>query len=260
MSADPLVLFQQDDSGVAVVTLNRPQAMNSLDMATARAFREVFERLATERTARAVVLRGAGKAFSAGGDLALLSTAPESAGELIDHVHEGLKAMASLDAPVIASVHGAAAGAGMSLCAACDLALAAEGTRFNLAFASVGATCDSSSTWSLPRLLGLRRALEIALLCETLDADQALRIGLVNRVVPADQLEAETMRLAQRLAGGATLAYGRIKRLMRQSFETTFAEQLDAERDAFQASAQTDDFRAGTSAFLGKRKPVFNAS
>lgn len=260
MNPDRPISLRQDEPGVAVVTIDRPAAMNTFDLATARALRQVLEQLVASGSARVVVLRGAGKAFGAGGDVNLIGSTPESIPELIDHMHAAIAAIAALDAPVIASVHGVAAGASLSLVAACDLAIAAEGTRFNLAFAKLGASCDTSSTWSLPRLVGFKHALEIALLCETFDAAEAHRLGLVNRVVPDDRLEADTMAMARTLAAGPTLAYGRIKRLMRRSLERSLAEQLEAEREAFIASAQTADFREGVSAFLGKRTPAFRGA
>lgn len=257
MNLDSPVSLQHDEPGVAVVTVERAAAMNTFDVATARALRQAFEQLAADGSVRAVVLRGAGKAFGAGGDVNALGSTPESIPQLIEHMHAAVTAIAALDAPVIASVHGVAAGASLSVVAACDLAIAAEGTRFNLAFAKLGASCDTSSSWSLPRLVGLKRAMEIALLCETFDAAEAQRMGLVNRVVPAERLEAETLAIARTLASGPTQAYGRIKGLMWHSLERSLAEQLDAEREAFVASSQTADFAEGVSAFLAKRTPVF---
>jgi 2-(1,2-epoxy-1,2-dihydrophenyl)acetyl-CoA isomerase len=256
MSTD-LVLHDQPAPGVARLTFNRPDALNALDIATAQAFRARCEALAADPSVRAVVLCGAGRAFGAGGDLRQLADAPERIGELIDALHAGLLLLSTLDAPVIASLHGVVAGAGMSVACACDLAVAAQGTKFNLAYVGIGASCDGSSTWSLPRLVGLRRALEIALLSEPFDAQRALELGLVNRVVPADQLEAQTLALAQHLAQGPTRAFGQVRRLMRGSFETPLAGQLDRERDAFVACARTEDFRAGVRAFLDKQPAVF---
>ena len=128
---------------------------------------------------------------------------------------------------------------------------------FNLAYANVAASCDVSASWSLPRLVGLRNALQMALLSDTFDAQEALRLGLVNRVVPAEALEAEVSALANRLAQGPTLAYGKLKRLMRESFQNTLEAQLEAERTQFMASAQTADFKEALDAFLSKRKPNF---
>jgi 2-(1,2-epoxy-1,2-dihydrophenyl)acetyl-CoA isomerase len=135
--------------------------------------------------------------------------------------------------------------------------VAAEGTRFNLAYANVAASCDVSGSWSLPRMVGLRRAMEIALLSQTFDAAEALRLGIVNRVVPGERLVEETLAMAHKLAAGPTLAYGRMKRLMRSSLDHDFATHLDAERDGFKASARTEDFQEAIAAFFGKRPAVF---
>ncbi len=253
---DDLILLAQPEPGLATLTLNRPDAMNAMDLSMARAFAGACERIAQERCARVVVLAGAGRAFGAGGDVQALNAEPGQVGPLIEAMHRGIRVLSTLDAPVLASLQGVVAGGSLSLSAACDLAIAAEGTKFNLAYANIGASCDLSGSWSLPRLVGLRRAMEIALLSETFDAQEALRLGLVNRVVPAQALQEETLKLARRLAGGATFAFGQMRRLMRQSFETPLDQQLDAERDAFIACAQTADFRAGTEAFLKKQRPV----
>ncbi|MDP3799660.1 MAG: enoyl-CoA hydratase-related protein [Polaromonas sp.] len=246
------------DGGIAILTFNRPSAMNALDVPTTRAFLAACQSLADDPQVRVVVIRGEGKAFGVGGDLTELQQgAGVTPAGLIDPLHEGIKLLAAINAPVIASLHGVVAGGSLSLSMACDLAIAAEGTRFNLAYANVGASCDVSGSWSLPRLVGLRNAMQIALLSETFDAAEALRLGLVNRVVPADKLQEETLGLARRLAAGPTLAYGRMKRLMRQSFETDLPTQLDAERENFKASTQTDDFKEAVSAFFAKRPVVF---
>ncbi|RYX93504.1 MAG: enoyl-CoA hydratase [Comamonadaceae bacterium] len=256
MTTSPVLLTR--DGGIAFLTLNRPDAMNALDVATAGAFLAACRTLSGDASVRAVVVRGSGKAFGVGGDLAALRHDSAAVAEaLIGTLHEAVLLLAALDAPVIASLHGVAAGGSLSLSMACDLAIAAEGTRFNLAYANVAASCDVSGSWNLPRLVGLRNAMQIALLSETFDAAEALRLGLVNRVVPAADLERETLALAQRLAAGPTLAYGRLKRLMRQSFETGLPAQLDAERENFKASTGTADFSEALAAFFGKRPPVF---
>ncbi|HSV78687.1 MAG TPA: enoyl-CoA hydratase-related protein [Ramlibacter sp.] len=257
-SSSDLVLLTRPETGVAHLVLNRPAAMNALDLATARAFRKACEQLAGDREVRAVVLRGKGRGFGAGGDLASMREKPEvSVPELIGEMNVALGLLAHLDAPVIASLHGVVAGGSLSLSLACDLAIAAEGTRFTLAYANVGASPDVSGTWSLPRLVGLRKALELALLCEPFDAAEALRLGLVNRVVPAGALEEETAKLARRLADGPTVAFGQTRRLMRAAFETTLTAQLEGERQGFAACTRSEDFRAAVAAFLEKRKPVF---
>jgi len=246
------------DGGIATISFNRPEAMNALDVPTGHALLAICRELKVDTALRVVVLRGNGRAFGVGGDLAALQhNAAETAGELITCAHEAVLILAALNAPVIASLHGAVAGGSLSLAMACDLAIAADTTRFNLAYANVGASCDVSGSWNLPRLVGLRNAMQIALLSDTFDAAEALRLGLVNRVVPAAELEAATQTLAQRLAAGPTLAYGRMKRLLRQSFDHTLPEQLDAERENFQASARTADFKGAVNAFLAKQPATF---
>jgi 2-(1,2-epoxy-1,2-dihydrophenyl)acetyl-CoA isomerase len=256
LSAAPL-LFQREGALVRL-TLNRPDALNALDVPMARALALVAGELAADPSVRCVVLQGAGRGFCAGGDLLKMKADPVPvAGELIAALHSAIVSLCGMRAPLLASAHGVVAGAGMSLLLACDLAVAAEGTRFNLAYVNIGASCDGSSSWSLPRVVGLRKALEIAMLGETLDAAEALRLGLVNRVVPAADLEAQTRGLAQRLADGPTQALGEIKRLLRDSLQTGLRPQLDAEAAAFLRCAATLDFDAGLDAFVAKRTPQY---
>ena len=153
---------------------------------------------------------------------------------------------------------GAAAGAGLSLMLMCDFVLAAEGTKFNLAYINLGTSCDVGASWALPRLVGLRQALEIAMLGETFGADEALRLGLINRVLPAAELEAAAQAFAQRLASGPTLAYGHMRRLLRAGLDHDLATQLQAEAHAFDACAHSHDLREGINAFLAKRRPQFS--
>jgi 2-(1,2-epoxy-1,2-dihydrophenyl)acetyl-CoA isomerase len=140
----------------------------------------------------------------------------------------------------------------------CDFVLAAEGSKFNLAYINLGTSCDVGASWALPRLVGLRRALEIALLGESFGADEALRLGLINRVLPAAELPAAAQAFAERIASGPTVAYGHMRRLMRASLDHNLATQLQAEAQAFDACARTDDLREGIEAFFAKRKPQFN--
>jgi 2-(1,2-epoxy-1,2-dihydrophenyl)acetyl-CoA isomerase len=241
------------DGSVAILEFDRPAAMNALDVPTAEAFHAGCRAVAADAGIRAVVVRGSGRGFGAGGDLAAMRADPaQVADRLIENLHGGLLRLAAIDAPVIAALHGAVAGGSLSLALGCDLAIAAEGTRFNLAYGRIGASCDGSSSWHLPRIVGLRKAMEIALLSEAFDAAEAQRLGLVNRVVPA-----EALQLAQRLAAGPTLAYGRMKRLLRASFDRDLAAQLDAEREAFIAGTRTHDFAEGLAAFFERRPAVF---
>lgn len=257
----PAPVLLERNGAIATLRLNRPEVLNAADSALAIAFRDACLALEADTSVRVVVLAGEGRAFMAGGDIAQFRDAPQTIAEtLIDPLHQGLQCLARLRAPVIASLHGAVAGAGMSLAMACDLAIAAEGTRFSFAYARLGASCDLGGSWHLPRLVGLRRALEIALLGDTLDAAQALQLGLVNRVVPADTLAEETMRLATRLAAGAPVALGQLKRLLREASSHDLAEQLSAERAAFAACVGTKDFHEGVEAFLAKRAPRYEGS
>ena len=198
--AAPALLLERQGA-IATLAFNRPAALNAVDVPMAQALLAAAQHLAADPTVRAVVLRGEGKGFMAGGDLATLAADPvQGAIDLIGPLNEAVALLHSLNAPVIAQVHGVAAGAGLSLMLQADFVMAAEGTRFNLAYINLGASCDVGASWALPRLVGLRKALEIAMLGDTLSATEALHLGLVNRVVPAPELGAAVHQLAQRLA------------------------------------------------------------
>ncbi|HET9405055.1 MAG TPA: enoyl-CoA hydratase-related protein [Burkholderiales bacterium] len=250
--------------GVATILLNRPQVMNALDAEMLRGLRAAAERAEQDAAARAVVVQGAGPAFLAGGDVSLfhanLARMPQLVREGAAEFHHAILALRRAPKPVLAAVHGAVAGAGVSLVAAADLAVAAEGTKFTMAYSKLGTSPDGGATHTLPRLLGHRKALELILLSDTFDARAALGLGLVNWVVGADQLEIETRSIARRLAQGATAAYGEIKRLVYAGQDRTFAAQLEAEVEAFARCAGTRDFAEGVTAFVEKRKPDFKGN
>ena len=251
------LLFSRAD-GIATLQFNRPAQLNALDVPTAQALLAAVQEIAADRSVRAVLLKGAGRAFVAGGDLATLQANPvQGAQDLLEPLNAAVTLLHGLDAPVIAQVHGAAAGAGLSLMLMCDFVLAAEGTKFNLAYINLGTSCDVGASWALPRLVGLRHALEIALLGETFGTDDALRLGLINRVLPAAELDAAAHAFAQRIAAGPTLAYGHMRRLMRGSFDHDLATQLQAEAQAFDACARSADLREGIEAFFAKRPAIF---
>jgi 2-(1,2-epoxy-1,2-dihydrophenyl)acetyl-CoA isomerase len=250
----------QATHGVANIRFNRPKQLNALNPEVARSFSAAVDEALCDPSVRVIVLSGEGRAFVAGGDLATFKDAadkPKAAWDLIETVHDAVKRLTTGPHIVVASLRGAVAGAGMSLALISDLAIAADDVTFNMGYLKIGASPDGGATWALPRLVGLRRALEIALLSESIDAAAALQLGLVNRVVPAADLEAETQRIASRFVEGPAIAYSRTKRLMRESFERTFREQLDHERDGFAACAATRDFSEALDAFFAKRKPVF---
>ncbi len=254
------VIYSVTD-GVATITLNRPQVMNALDVGMLRGLREAAERAERDVSARVVVVRGAGPAFLAGGDIALfhanLARMPALVREGATELHQTILALRRAPKPVLASVHGAVAGAGMSLLAAADLCIAAEGTKFTMAYSKLGTSPDGGATHSLPRLVGNRKALELILLSDAFEAQAALALGLVNWVVGAERLGAETEAIARRLAQGATVAYGEIKRLVYASADQVLAAHLDAEKEAFARCAGTRDFAEGVTAFVEKRKPNF---
>jgi len=248
-------------AGVATITLNRPQVMNALDAGMIVRLRDACEQARDDAAVRAIVLRGNGPAFLAGGDVALLHAnlprLPQMIEKLARELHYAILALRRAAKPVVASVHGACAGAGVSLLAAADLALAAADTKFTLAYSKIAASPDGGSTYFLPRLVGCRKALELTLLSDTFDAATALALGLVNRVVAGAELASETDKMAQRLASGPTCAYGETKALVNLSFERSLESQLEAEAQAFARCARTADLAEGVTAFVEKRSPRF---
>ena len=257
--SDTAPLLVRRDGAIATLTFNRPAALNALDPAMARLLAEESEALRRDPGLRALLLTGEGRAFMAGGDIAVLADnpGPTTADRLILNLHRGLANLAGLAAPVIAVCQGAVAGAGFSLAMAADFVIAADDAKFTTAYARIGASLDGSSSWTLPRLVGHRKAMELALLSPVLDAAEALRLGLVTRLVPAAALTDEAMALARTLAAGPTHAYGRMKALLRASHQNGLVEQMELERLLFGAGAATADFAEGTAAFLAKRKANF---
>ena len=254
------------DGAVATLTLNRPDALNVLDLAMMDALVAHTAELSADSTLRVVVLRGAGKHFMAGGDLrtfaAQLSEIPPARRQtefqrIVDRLHPAIEHLQRMPHAVIGAVQGAVAGFGLSLVGACDLVVASDDAYFSSAYRQIGLSPDGGGTWSLPRIVGLRKALEIYLLSERFDAREAQRIGLVNRVVDGAALEATVSAMAQSIATGPALALGNVKRLLRESSGRTLSEQLHAEAESFARCAATDDFAEGIRAFLDKRPPRF---
>jgi 2-(1,2-epoxy-1,2-dihydrophenyl)acetyl-CoA isomerase len=247
-------------SGIATIALNRPHVMNAMDGEMMRQLRPVTEAVEKDSSVRAVVLRGEGAAFMAGGDVAVFHQHLADLPELIvtwgREMHAAFLAIRRMGKPVLASVHGAVAGAGFSLMCAADLAIAAADTRFTLAYANIGASPDGGSTYFLPRLVGYKKTMEMIMLPDRFDAETARLHGLVNWVVPNEKLAAETMRIAQRLAAGPTRAYAQAKRLVNQSLDPLDA-QMEEELQAFSRCARGADLKEGVTAFVEKRKPVF---
>lgn len=259
MTNDAPVLLTIRDH-VAELRLNRPKSLNAINVATSTGLLTLAKQAVNDPSVKVIVLSGEGRAFAAGGDLSFFLASedrPAAGRELVNPIHEAIEVLAQAPQPVIASVHGAAAGAGMSLALMADLTIAADDTVFNLAYVKVGNSPDCGASWILPRLVGLHKAMEIALLADNVKADEALRLGLVNRVVPRDELEAATLAMAQRLVASAPLAMASIKRLMRASLQRTLPEQLADEAASFVKNAGSDDFVEALKAFFEKRAPNF---
>jgi 2-(1,2-epoxy-1,2-dihydrophenyl)acetyl-CoA isomerase len=247
--------------GIAEIRLNRPKQLNVLDLAMGEALAEATARVAADEAVRVVILSGAGRSFMAGGDLVLfhqdLAGAPATAGRLIELFHAAMRAIRGMGKPVIAALQGPVAGGGLGLALACDLAVASEDATFLSAYTRIGTSPDGGTTWSLTRLLGPRRAMEVMLLNDRLDAKTALSLGLVNRVVPSDTLGSETRALAQRLAKASVSAGAAVKRLVASAITGTFEDQLDREKASFMRQAGTPDFHEGINAFFERREPTF---
>jgi 2-(1,2-epoxy-1,2-dihydrophenyl)acetyl-CoA isomerase len=247
------------DGAVATIALDRPDALNALTIPVKVALLEAFRSIGEGRSIRAVILTGAGRAFCAGQDLAEREDpdAPPLDVELRERYNPIVRAIRTLDQPVIAAVNGVAAGAGASLAFACDLRIAAADARFVLAFGRIGLVPDSGATWFLPRLVGAARAAEIALVGDPIDADEALRIGLVNRVVPADSLVAEAQAMAERLAAGAPRANAMTKHSLQRSWSIDLDDALEGEARLQGEAGATADHAEGLAAFREKRPPRF---
>jgi 2-(1,2-epoxy-1,2-dihydrophenyl)acetyl-CoA isomerase len=250
------------DGPVATLTLDRPEALNALTVPVKVALREALERFAADRSVRAVILTGAGRAFCAGQDLAEREE-PDAAPlevEVRERYNPIIRAIRSMGQPVIAAVNGVAAGAGASLAFACDLRIAAEEARFVLAFGRIGLVPDSGATWFLPRLVGSAKAAQLALVGEPVDAPEALRIGLVSKVVPGDQLLAEARTLAAKLAEAAPLALALTKEALQRSATIDLDEALEGEAKLQGIAGASADHAEGLAAFREKRSPRFTGS
>ncbi|MBA2381720.1 MAG: enoyl-CoA hydratase/isomerase family protein [Chloroflexi bacterium] len=250
------------DDDVATITLDRPDTLNALTVPLKEALLAAFRAVAADPAIRAVVLTGAGRAFCAGQDLRerLEPDVAPLADEIRLRYNPLIRAMRSLDKPIVGAINGVAAGAGASMAFACDIRLAAAGASFLLAFGRVGLVPDSGATWLLPRLVGGAKAAEMALLGEPLSAADAERMGLVTRVVPAEALVDEAQQLASQLARGAPQALALTKRALEQGWSATFEEQLETEAEFQGRAGDTADHAEGIAAFVERRTPRFSGS
>jgi 2-(1,2-epoxy-1,2-dihydrophenyl)acetyl-CoA isomerase len=254
------LLFDVRDN-VAHITLNRPEAANSINEEMGKDLMHAALRCDEDPEIRAVLISGAGKIFSGGGDLKAFSARgnqlPYHVKEVTTYLHAAISRLTRMDAPVVAAVHGAVAGAGMSIAIACDIVVAAETTRFMVAYTRAGLVPDGSLTYFLPRIIGLKRALELTLTNRMFSAQEALQWGLVTRVVPDNELLGQASAMAVQLAAGPTRAYGISKRLLHSGWTETLETQMENESQAIANSARTADAREGITSFLEKRPPKF---
>ena len=256
------VLFSVEAS-VGMITLNRPDLGNSMNLALMQQLQAAISRCFTDPAIRAVLITGRGKLFSGGGDLQEFNAQDDLAAYLrgMTHaLHNSIAMLLRMNKPVIAAVNGTAGGAGFSLACACDLVYAADNAKFTMAYTMAGLSPDGSSTYTLPRLVGTRRALELTLTNRRLSAAEALEWGIVTQVCPGDSVYTEALALAQKLAAGPTLAFGTAKQLIHESLNQTPESQMEAEAAGIMAMAASHDGREGIAAFMGMRKPLFNGS
>ncbi|MGB1881409.1 MAG: enoyl-CoA hydratase/isomerase family protein [Gammaproteobacteria bacterium] len=251
------------DGGVAVVSLNRPDAANSLNGTMADELVKVATHCDSNPEIRCVVFTGKGKMFSAGGDLHTFYSQGEGMSEYMRYATTGLHAaiarFSRMNAPYLVAVNGIAAGAGFSMAISGDMVFAAESAKFTMAYTRAGVSPDGSSTYFLPRLVGHVKAMQLILMNDLLTAEQALQWGLINEVVPDDQLMTRVMEVAKQLADGPTLAYGESKRLIADSLSHTLETQMELETRAIAGLARaSEDTVNAIGAFTRKEKPSFN--
>lgn len=264
MAAAFETLHVQAAEGVCTITLNRADSLNSINEAMTSELAKVIRQLQRDDSVRCVILTGAGRAFCSGQDLGDLKKKYADP-SFVPHLLEDLKrrynpvvlGLRDLEKPVIAAVNGVAAGAGLSLALACDLRVASEKASFIEVFVNVGLVPDSGSSFFLPRLVGLGKALELCFTGDKVSAEEALRLGMVNKVVPPEDLMKTAGELAARLAKMPTRAIGLMKRLLHRSFDTDLGGMLDAEAFAQETAALTADHREGVMAFFEKRPANF---
>ena len=255
--SDDLLVERRD--GVVTLTLNRPDKLNSITGEMWGGLRDVFDEVASNRDDRVLVISGAGKGFCAGADL-IDAGMPRGTGGRLEHmrgVGRSAAALRDIGKPTIAKVNGVAAGAGLNLALGCDLVIASDAARFSAIFVQRGLSIDYGGSWLLPRLIGVHKAKELAFLAEVIDAAEAERIGIVNRIVPADELDAAVDTVVARLLQMAPIALAQTKHLLDQAFTVTFAEAVEAEAAAQVVNLSSDDAKEAVRAFMEKRNPRF---
>jgi 2-(1,2-epoxy-1,2-dihydrophenyl)acetyl-CoA isomerase len=257
------LLFAREN-GIARLTLNRPKVGNAIDVPLARALMEAAIECDEDETIRVVTLTGAGRLFCAGGDVGGFAAAgdkiPNLLKELSAYVHSAVARFSRMGKPMLTIINGPAAGAGFNLSLLGDIALAASSAHFTLAYTAIGLSPDGGSTWLLPRLVGLRRAQEFALLNKRVSAQEAAELGMITRMVDDASLVEEAEAIAQQLAASATRALGRTRNLLANSFSNALEEHLEQESRNIAAAGRDSEGREGVAAFLAKRKPDFRSA
>lgn len=252
------VAFEIRENG-AYITLNRPERLNSFDMKLGEELHKVLTRVASDDTIKAVVIKGTGKGFCGGGDVKEMHAAadkPRFLRELTRSIHQCVRTMRTMEKPVIAAVNGAAFGAGFSLALACDIIIAVREARFSTAFIGIG-LAPGCGTQFFTNLVGYQRACEYVLTAKVMTAEQAEQLGIVNKVVDAQQLDEEIENLVTQFRKLPSIAVGKAKMLINKSYENTMNEHLEMESLTASQTAGTQDFREGVTAFVEKRKPLF---
>jgi len=262
MAEEKIILIEKKN-GVGTITLNRPDKLNAFNDELTFTLQDSLKEMEKDNSVRAIVLTGAGRGFSAGQDLQSRSISQEmgqrpSLGDSIRRRYNPIiLKIRRLEKPVIAAINGVAAGAGASLALACDFRIAAENASFIQSFTKVGLVPDSGSTFLLPRLIGATKAFELMLSAEKLDASEAFRLGLVNKVVALDALLAEASSLAEKIAQGPTKAFGLTKRALNRAIFPDLEELLEYEASLQEIAGRSDDFQEGVKAFIEKRQPAY---
>ncbi|HEX6709428.1 MAG TPA: enoyl-CoA hydratase-related protein [Rubrobacter sp.] len=251
----------EKDGGVATISLNRPEKLNAFDSTMHAELYSALDGAAADEEIRCIVLRGEGRGFSAGADLAEVvreADGDPDLGEYLRNTYSRLvKRMVSIEKPIVAALHGPVYGAGVGIALSCDLRIAAGSAKFSVAFIKIGLMPDAGVTFFLPRVVGLGRAMQMSMLGDAVEAEEAYRIGLVGKVVPEDALSEETQKLAEQLAAMPTRALGRIKRALYASFETDLDSALEHEAEGQTFCGYTQDHKEGVAAFFEKRAPAF---
>ncbi|MCF8468557.1 MAG: enoyl-CoA hydratase [Sneathiella sp.] len=261
-------LLYEKNGAIATVTLNRPEARNALSQDMREGLYQALADVETDDSIRCVVITGAGEHFQAGGDVKafneFVKMSPDERRQTFERrihgLHPTIFLMERMKKPIIASVRGGAAGFGLSLMMACDMVIASEDAFITLAYIGIGTTPDGSGTYMLPRIVGLKKAMEIAMLGDRIGAAEARDLGLINFVVPTAELAAETAKLAKRLANGPTVALGLTKQLLNASLNNRMEAQLSMEAQNFAACAASNDWVEGVTAFKEKRRPEFKGN